>query len=464
MHCFYEKGDIAYIASHYHPAYQMKCALEWVWKAGFEDRCPEGMMPCYGSASVKGRDLGVRQGLGRKIWDVILAATAIGVLLLAFALDIYFWPGILETISTDSVRAHGDFYTFWHSAAALWEGRDIYETGAEAENRNPPFWTVLISPLGLLEPLLAYRIFSMVSVIMTIGCLTWMVREARLSARWTVPGTVLLLLSSPLLKTLALGQIYPVLTTGLVAAWVSDCRGRVMVSGSALGLVVALKPSLAPIILWPLARRRWGALVAALVSGTLATLVGAIVVGPGATLDWLRLLSDDTLNPFWDNASLSSAAARLFTENEFARPIATLPWLVPVSYVLGIGAIVLTAVRVRYSPEVALWALVAASLLASPIAWHNYLVLLGPGILLLLARGWIATGFLLLALQSIPPYWPTLWIDEDTVLATLALTLYFYILLAHWLAFIIASRRRPEGDKQPGTSVQARDPLRDPSP
>jgi hypothetical protein len=340
------------------------------------------------------------------------------------------------------LRAHGDYYTFWHSAAALWEGEDIYDTPAAAENRNPPLWTLLISPLGLLKPLLAYRIFSIVSVILTVGYLIWMASEVRLDPRWAIPGTVLLLLSSPLLKTLALGQIYPVLATGLVAAWISDQRDRLMVSGGALGLVVALKPSLAPIILWPLVRRRWKALVAALASAAAATLVGAVVVGPGATIDWLRLLSDDTSNPFWDNASLSSAAARLFTENEAARPIATLPWLVPVSYVLGIGAIVLTAASVRHGPEVGLWALVGASLLASPIAWHNYLVLLGPGILLLLARGWTSVAFLLLALQSIPPYWPSLWVGKDTVVATLALTLYFFILLAHWLAFLVASRRQ----------------------
>ena len=400
----------------------------------------------------------MQQGIRRKLGDVILACAALGVLLFSFGLDVHLGPGILKTISTDSVTAHVDFHTFWHSAAALWEGEDIYDTGAEAENRNPPFWTLLISPLGLLMPLVAYRIFSMVSVILTVAYLTWMAGEVRLSPWWAVPATVLLLLSSPLLKTLALGQIYPVLAAGLVAAWISDRRGSVVISGSAVGLVVALKPSLAPIILWPLIRRRWKAFVAALVSALAATLVGAIVVGPGATLDWLRLLSDDTVNPFWDNASLSSAAARLFTDNEVARPIATIPWMVPVAYVLGIVAIVFTAVRVRHGPEVGLWALVAASLLASPIAWHNYLVLLGPGILLLLARGWVAPGFLLLALQAIHPYWPALWAGKDTILATLALTLYFYILVAHWLAFIVAAGRLSTVGPQLGASVQAEGP------
>ena len=404
----------------------------------------------------------MREGLGRRVGDVILALAALAVLLLGVVLDVHFWPGTFGTIATGKITAHGDFLSFWHSAHAFWEGGDIYDTPAEAENRNPPFWTVLISPLGLWKPLVAYRIFLLVSVIVTVGYLAWMAVEVRLSPRLAILGMALLLLSSPLLKTLALGQIYPFLALGLVGAWISDRRNSLLVCGVALGLVVALKPSLVPIVLWPLVRRRWKTLAAALASGAAATFVGAIVVGPGATTDWLRLLSDDTVNAFWDNASLSSAAARLFTENEFGQQIATLPWMVPVAYVAAIAAILLTAAKARRGPDMALWALVAASLLASPIAWHNYLVLLGPGILVLLAAGWVAPGSLLLALQSIPPYWPTLWVGRDTVLATMALTLYFYVLLAHWFVFLVASRRPSSGQKVPGTMGRTEDPLRDP--
>jgi hypothetical protein len=130
----------------------------------------------------------------------------------------------------------------------------------------------------------------------------------------------------------------------------------------------------------------------------------------------------------------------LFTENPYAQNVATLPWMIFVGYALGIAAIFLTAMRIRHGPEVGLWVLVAASLLASPIAWHNYLVLLGPGVLLLLARGMTAPAFLLLALQSIPAQWPLLWNERGTVAASLALTLYLYILIAHWLAFMAATK------------------------
>jgi alpha-1,2-mannosyltransferase/arabinofuranan 3-O-arabinosyltransferase len=382
----------------------------------------------------------------RRAWIWLLVVSAVGVLLLSVGINVSLGAGTLERISTDSMDVHADFDTFWRSADAMWEGRDIYEAGARLVNLNPPFWTVLLAPFGLMEPLTAYRVFVLVSVFTTIGYLAWMADELRLRAGPTALAVGLLLLSSPLLATLALGQMYPVLALGLVAAWVFDRRDNPTLSGVALGLTVALKPSLAPIVLWPLVRRRWRALLATVAAGAAGTLVGAVVLGPRTTLDWFGILLRSPLSAYWDNASLPSSAARMFTENEFAEPIATLPWMVPLAYAAGVGIIILTAVKVRHDPEAGLWALTAASLLASPIAWHNYLVLLAPGILLLVARGHGAVALMLLALQLIPPQWPLLWQGEDTALATLALTLYLFILFAHWISFLtLGGERGPSG-------------------
>ena len=382
------------------------------------------------------------------VWKAVMITAGFWVLVASLWMEITYMSGTLERIATPSMEIHVDFDSFWRSANAMLAGQNIYDTGVRLVNLNPPIWTVLISPLGLLPVLTAYRVFVVISLVVTVAYLAWIAEELRLRPGWTVVGVVMLLLSSPLLATLALGQVYPVLTLGLVAAWVADRRDRQEVSGAALGLVVAFKPSLLPVLLWPLARRRWRALVAALVSGAAATLVGIVVLGPGATLDYIEVLRERSVSAYWDNASLPSAAARLFTENPYAQNVATLPWMVPVGYALGISAIVFTAMRVRYGPEVGLWALVAASLLASPIAWHNYLVLLGPGVLLLLARGYFAPAFLLLALQSIPAQWPLIWNDKGTVAASLAMTLYLYILIAHWLA-LLAATREPDGALYP---------------
>src|SRR3712207_8756200 len=140
-----------------------------------------------------------------------------------------------------------------------------------------------------------------------------MADELRLRSRWAVVGVVMLLLSSPLLATLALGQIYPVLALGLVAAWVADRRGRLSISGGALGLVVALKPSLAPVLLWPLVRRRWRAFGAALASGLAATLVGLVVAGPPATRRHLGGLDEGSGEPYSGNASLPAPMAPVFS-------------------------------------------------------------------------------------------------------------------------------------------------------
>ena len=361
---------------------------------------------------------------------------------------VFFMSETLKRIETPSMAIHSDFDSFWRSAQAMIEGRATYDTGAQWVNLNPPIWTVLISPLGLLSALMAYRVFALISLVVTVGYLAWTAQELRLGLGWTAVGVVMLLLSSAFLETLALGQAYPLLALGLVGAWVAARRERMGVSGAALGLVVAFKPSLLPVLLWPLARRRWRALIAALLLGAAATLVGVIVLGPGATLDYVGVLRGQPVSTIWTNASLPAAAARLFTENPTAQNVATLPWMVPVGYVLGIAVIAFSAVRVRHGPEVGLWVLVAASLLASPIAWHNYFVLLGPGILLLLARGYAAQAFLLLALQSLPWQWPALWSNRGTVVASLTMTFFLYILIGHWLA-LLAATREPDEISQP---------------
>lgn len=53
-----------------------------------------------------------------------------------------------------------------------------------------------------------------------------------------------------------------------------------------------------------------------------------------------------------------------------------------------------------------------------------------------MARGRMALTLLLLTLQLIPPQWSEPWRGESTVLAALALTFYFYVLVVHWVAFL----------------------------
>lgn len=185
-------------------------------------------------------------------------------------------------------------------------------------------------------------------------------------------------------------------------------------------------------------RKRLRPFVAALAAGALATLAGVLAVGFGPTLDRLDTLRTKFLDGAWDNASLPGAAALMLRENRFAEPLATPPYAVAAALILGLGLVAATAYRARRDPETGLWALAAAALLASPVTWHNYLPVLAPGVLVLLARRRTAAASLLIALALVPQSWTALWEGRDTAVATLALGLYSYVLLAHWLAFFCA--------------------------
>ena len=384
-----------------------------------------------------------------RIWDAVLAVAASAVSLLVLGMYVHFGFGTLGVVAMGSTNVHVDFDTFWRSAGALWTGGDIYEAGGRVYNLNPPFWTVLFSPLGLLEPMIAYRMFVLITLLTSVGYLAWTASELKLQAGWAVVGVAMLLLSTPLQTTISIGQIYPFLALGLVAAWVADRHEKPVIAGLALGVVVAVKPSLAPVVFWPLLRRRWRMLGAALAAGVAVTLVGVVVAGAGTTLEWMRLLASMGLDGTWYNASLPGAASRLFMENKYVVPQATLPWAIAAARGLGIVLLFFTAWKVRWDRELGLWGLVAASLLASPVAWYDYLVLLGPGILVLLAQGRVALALVLLTLQAIPAQWVLLWQGEKTVVATLALTLYLYILVAHWLTLLLSARKEPAHAPEP---------------
>lgn len=374
-----------------------------------------------------------------RVRDAAVVVAAVWILAVTIAVDARFGNEAVSKIASGSMHDHYDFETFWYSARALWDGRNIYDTGHPAVSSNAPILTMLISPFGLLEPLTAYRIFVPTMLLMTVGYLAWMADELRLRTGWAVVGVGMLLFSMPLLTTLVLGQIYLILALGLVTAWVTHRRGNTIVAGAALGIVVTIKPSLAPLILLPLVRRQWEMLGASISSGAASLLVGILTAGPTATLDWLRFVANRGIDEVWTNASLPAHASRLFTENELGQHIAVLPWMVPFTLVVAAGLVILTAWRARLDPEMGFWALVAASLLASPVSWHGYMVLLGPGILLLTRRGRWPLALLLLALQLLPNEWGLLWRDAAPVVESLALTLYCFVLIAHWLTFFLTS-------------------------
>jgi alpha-1,2-mannosyltransferase/arabinofuranan 3-O-arabinosyltransferase len=340
----------------------------------------------------------------------------------------YGWANPSRVFS-GQMAVHVDFATFHDSAAALWHGGDLYGTGAQLANLDPPFWTVLISPFGLLPPLLAYRIFAVLTALMILGAaalVAW-----RLRVRWWLTALALLAfaLASPLLGTVALGQIYGVLALCLAGYWVAAALDHQRAAGILLGIVLALKPTLAPLILLPVMQQRWPMLRWTIASGAVATLASALVAGPGQFLRWVGVVLHQPMSTFSDNASLPSTIARL------GGPA----WL---GYVLGVLAVVITLRQARRPGPLALWSLVAASLLLSPVAWHNYLVLVFPGAIVVLHQRRHAAAALL-CLPLIDVNWSKLVVG-DGLIAHLGQSLYCGILLTYWLVLLPRERSQDQ--------------------
>ncbi|OLS96598.1 hypothetical protein BJF90_43740 [Pseudonocardia sp. CNS-004] len=161
-----------------------------------------------------------------------------------------------------------------------------------------------------MDALVAYRVFVVFTLLVVVASVLAVARELRLSRTAGTLAVLAVLASSPLHGTLVLGQIYPLLLAGLVAGWIAERRGRPVLAAVLYGVTVALKPSLAPVLLLPAVQRRWVPFRAGIASAAVATIAGVLVAGPSSAIGWLRIAFTEPVPDTVDNASLPGLAVR----------------------------------------------------------------------------------------------------------------------------------------------------------
>lgn len=392
----------------------------------------------------RGSALAARVNAGR-VLAAVLVLVALGT---AVTLTIRYQPILLGMVPSPDMRElHPDFDTFWHSAVAMLHGDDIYRTPAKLTNLNPPVLSVLLAPFALLEALPAYRLWVALTALMIVGAVWAVARELRIGRLWTTAALLALVLSSPLHGTLLLGQIYGLLLVALAAGWIAERRGHPMLAAVLYGVAVAFKPSLAPILLLPFVQGRWRPGAAGIAGAAVATLVGVAAAGWSSGIEWLRIGLTTAVPDVVDNAALPGVAVRFGLPSAVGTAVAAL-LLVATLVVLGRRARAGAADPAGTAP----WAVVAAGLLTAPIAWHNYLLLLWPGVLVLVALGRRPLAAVLLAVPVIPVSWGALWADGD-VWSPVGRSLYAAILLAYWVSLLVASSVPAARVPDDGTSM-----------
>ena len=274
---------------------------------------------------------------------------------------------------------YSDFRIFWQAGRDAWSGASPYpQASATALHGQDQFVypapaAVAMVPFGWLPLPIAAGLFLMLSAIAMAASLYLMdVRDPRCYA--VCFGAL------PVIQSLTMGTVTPLLMLAMAIAW--RHRERRVVAGAALAVAIALKLFLAPILLWPLCRRRIGLIVSTSVATAALVLGGWALIGFRGLTSYPALLSALTTAEGHAGYAPYPLLLRLGAPPTAARLAVCL-------LVAGIAALAWATRRSR--PEPATFALaVVACLVFSPIVWLNYFAVLYLAIAALRpAFGWV---------------------------------------------------------------------------
>ena len=302
------------------------------------------------------------------------------------------WPlalGALAHVLLRSATGPGrDLGILWRSASSFVAGGPLYDL--EREFIYPPLAGWLLAPLGLLPFRVALLVVTAVSAAALVTALLLLVRVVGGRAGSPVTAGVLLLLvtSRPVRGLLAQGNLDLLLLLAEVGVIVLLLRGRDVGAGALLGLVCAVKPTLAPVVLALLVLGRVRAVGVALGTGLVASVAGLLVPDRAVFLqEVLPLLlagNRDVLARY--DRSLDGAAEQLGLP----------PALALLLRVAALAAACWVAWRRRRSPLAPVEViplLMLGTLLASSFSWANYGVYLLPLLMTAGQRGSLVRGW-----------------------------------------------------------------------
>ena len=256
-----------------------------------------------------------------------------------------------------------DFSIFRTAASAVVHGRSPYVTPTAAAFAHfdkfvyPPVAALLFAPFTALPPGPAKVLMFVASLAALLGAL----RVLRV-ADWRCYGVAVV--SAPAINSLALGALTPFLLLAAAVAW--RYRDNPAVAGVATAFTAVLKLFMWPLGVWLLATRRWRAAVICAGAGLILLLGGWAVIGFAGLRSYPTLVH--LLERVEAPASYSFIALLGLTGG--AATAATV--------VLSLGAVVAVwfAARSSGGDQRGFAVAVVVSLLASPLIWMHYLLLL----------------------------------------------------------------------------------------
>ncbi len=263
---------------------------------------------------------------------------------------------------------------------------------------HPPTVGILMTPLAFLSYKTAMIAWFLIELAFVAGsvyliCLTLKIKRPialsiiaiPLSALWGASG-----------EELVLGQLGITQLFFLSAAWYCISRQQAQLSGIFTGLAIILKPMLWPMLFFFVLKRLYKSLCYCALALLLSGGISAAILGRESLVYYATnvLPSVDGIYACSIlNLSLRSIAPKVFTGIHspihnivYAKPMIDIPVLgAPLGWLLPIISIVLIFFYVfRLDTQIGFSLMIIACILASPVVWGHYLVLLAIPISLLI--------------------------------------------------------------------------------
>jgi hypothetical protein len=349
-------------------------------------------------------------GLMRTVAGRRLSRQACGLLVVLGILALIDLAGFgfqLQWLQSDRVYSK-DIVQDWLMARAVVDGQNPYLPENELARRylpaaepraiahaspHPPVVALLIAPLGALPYEVMAQVWLAIEVaLLALGvALLYAVAVPTASKRmWLLPGIIAVLAWPPTTQELWWGQFSSLMLVLMTAAWLALQRRRLRLAGIFLGLAISVKLLPLVLIAYFVAIGCWRAVRWAAGTVLATSLVTWLVLGSEA---WRAFVMDGLLGEsgFWHategNYSVMGAVAHIVEGRSFMPPLLPAPYLLlPLTTIV---LVVLLALAWRAwrttSTEIGFAIACTFMLLASPVTWQHYLLLLiGP--LLVVAR------------------------------------------------------------------------------
>jgi alpha-1,2-mannosyltransferase len=259
-----------------------------------------------------------------------------------------------------------DFWTFWTAGRDVLHGRSPYPALSSLPEHAyrsfapfvyPPVTAFTMAPIAVLPfglAKVAYFLLSISAVVLALRLLG--VRD------WRCHGAALA--CAPVYAAAGLGAVGPFLLLGVAAAW--RYRERAVACGLLVAYVITAKLFLWPLWFWLVRTQRWRAAAVSAGVGVAAVVVSWAAIGFAGLRDYPRLLSRLT-----ELTGVHSYSVYSFERALGVGSVAAQRSL----YALAFLLLALIAVFLSGDRRV-LIAVLGVSLLATPILWPHYLVLI----------------------------------------------------------------------------------------